>query len=320
MKTLILNDQHFGIKKRGGSTPESSKALEDWMFEQFKQHLAIPHDELILLGDLCDSRTVPEHVMSRIIQLLVGENCTIVLGNHCLGGVNDTTISSTEFMAHLLRATLIKKPTQIRDMYIIPHLFNQEAHEEAVAACPEECFMLTHCNIVNTFAVGDHSLNLSDKEITVLGKKSVQVISGHEHARRTYRNVEIIGNQMPSSIADCLNKDSYACVIEDGNIEFIPTWQPEGDYLECDYTEIAPSDYRFIRVNGTCQVSEFPSVVREISQLRKTSDAFIISNNVQVQLSESETVSLEEVTNFNILDLLLERIEEEFREDIKTCI
>lgn len=322
MKTLIINDLHIGVKRRAGATPQSRKDLDKWMMLQFAKLLTIPHDRLIILGDLCDSRTIPEHLMKDVIALLYGKEPYIVLGNHCLGGVGDHTMSSTEFISEMVGCPAINKPMNLTgNLYIVPHMFNQEAHEKAISECPDTAILLTHCNIDSPFSQGDHSLNLSKEEIQDLGDRGVDVVAAHEHARRDYKGVvHIIGNQFPSSISDCLHGNSFACIIEDEEISFIPTWTPEGDYLECDYTEIHNTPHKFIRINGTCSIVEYPAIVREIAQLRKTSDAFIISNNVKVKISETETITAEEVTNFNILELLLERIGEEFREDIKSCI
>ena len=35
MRVLILNDTHFGAHRGAGATPESRKAMEDWMFMTF---------------------------------------------------------------------------------------------------------------------------------------------------------------------------------------------------------------------------------------------------------------------------------------------
>jgi hypothetical protein len=65
---------------------------------------------------------------------------------------------------------------------------------------------------------------------------------------------------------------------------------------------------------------DFPKIVRDIAKLRNDCKAFIIANNVKVRKPEGETKMLEEVTQFNIVKLLLESIPEEFRKEVEECI
>ena len=69
-RILIINDSHFGVKRQGGTTPDSRKALDIYMMKEFVEILSIPHDEIIILGDLCDSRNIQEHIMKEVIEIL----------------------------------------------------------------------------------------------------------------------------------------------------------------------------------------------------------------------------------------------------------
>ena len=323
MKTLVLNDTHLGIGRRIGTTPKSQLALEEWMFQKFEECLKIPHDRLIIAGDMYDKRNVPEHVMMRTIQLLQNEDVIILAGNHSLGGnYTDHTLCSEEFIANILGISFEKQPRKIEgNIYLLPHQFNQQAHEEAIQNVPDNCILLAHCNIDSSFAVGDHSLNLSKEEIKILKEKNVRILAAHEHQQRRYMGVvDVIGNQWPSSIADCLGNSTKRCaVIEDGEVTFHETWRAENDYIEIPYTELKHTDHKFVRITGECPTAIYSDVVREIANFRKDSEAFIVASAVKPEVKERETIE-QEVDQFNITQLLLEQIDETYIEDVKSCL
>lgn len=323
MKTLIINDPHLGVRRQGGATPASRKALEEYMFREFKKLLEIPHDNLVILGDLYDKRNVPEHNMLRTVMMLYDRWCIVVLGNHDLGGVaGGPTMSSAEFVAEMAKVQVAKEPTFFLDddIYIIPHLYSQEEFDVAVQNVPENVNLLTHCNIDSPWSHGDHSLNLSKEQINDLDKKGVKVLAAHEHPARDYmNNVTVIGNQFPSSIADCLGGDKRAVVINDGTVEFVTTWSQADHFSELDWSDITDTGKEFIRITGNCSLAEYSGIVKEVNELRKNSDAFIIANAVSVETTDT-TLTKEEVTQFNIIKLLMDQIDGEFLEDIKSCL
>ena len=83
MKDLIISDLHFNPKRQGGTTMESRVAMEDWMFERLKKTLTIPHDRLIIVGDLLDKESVSEKTLLNLYAILQREKAVIILrGNH----------------------------------------------------------------------------------------------------------------------------------------------------------------------------------------------------------------------------------------------
>jgi hypothetical protein len=310
----------MGVRRSAGTTPESRLALEKWMFEQFDKCLAIPHDKLLIAGDLFDKRSVPEHIMFEVIKRLRHEDCSIMLGNHCLGGVNDQlTLSSAEFVAKLSGCEIISEPTVWEGLYCIPHLFNQQRHEEAIAEVPDDVILVTHANIDNPWASGEHSLNLSLEEIKALELRGVTVLAAHEHANRKQGIVTVLGNQYPSSIADALGGSKFCHILEDGVLTPIETWNPT-DFVEMHHSEMYPTDVRFIRITGECAVAEYAEVVRKIAAYRKTSKAFIVASSVKPITKEQAKLEQNEVDQFNIMELLLGQVDEDFREEVASCI
>ena len=317
MKTLIIADTHFHSSRVGGTTKKSRKSLEDWQLQQFRETLLIPHDRLIIAGDLTDKRNIPEHLMKQLIDTLQDENCIILLGNHDLAGVDDHTMSSTEFIALMSGSTLIGNPETSGNLYLLPHMFSQEGFDRAIQDAPDKCTVICHANIDNFFAVGDHSLNLSLQQLVELEKRGISVISGHEHAQREYHNVTVIGCQTPTSIADCLSGDKRCLVLEDGKLTAVKTWSAKENYYEG--SEIPEEHYDFINITGQCELAEYAGIVKQVAALRSTASAFIVKNGFKVKEFESAEHA-EEITKFNVIEMLLEEVHPDYREEVKECL
>ena len=334
MKYLLLNDLHLGVKRQAGATPESRLRMESWMFRTLESLLDQgDYDHILIAGDLFDKRTVPEHVILRTVEILknTGKRVILILGNHDEHGrsvTTDNTISSAEMVAALLPDVLLVKGKQENydGMYLVPHMFNQAVFDQAVENCPGDCYMVCHCNIDSPFAVGDNSLNLSMSQIKTLKEKGVSVIAGHEHVSRELDNVYIPGNQIPTSISDlssCSKKLFHILDTDTMGLETHKVFTVKSLYKEYSYEELLRgdvADYMFIKISGQCSTEDWPDVLREYTKLRKRSEAFVISNKAEPQAYTVGDVKKEEVTKFNVVDLLIEAIDKEFREDVKNAI
>jgi len=330
MRTLILSDLHLHPSRQAGTTMESRNALEDWQFKKLGEILEIPHDELLINGDLFDKNSVSEKTLLKIYKLLKGENHVILSrGNHCENSMTYGNISSLELLAGLLvhNCTLVfDEPEQFAQGYVIPHCFDQATFDKHIENCPSNKTVFLHCNFDNHYTVeADHSLNLSKAQFDGLVEKGCDVMLGHEHKFEHKENIFHLGCSCVTSIADALGGDKNVLILDDsedprGDVTIETVWSAKEDYIELEHTDIKATKHKFVRVNGSCTMSEYPAVVRQIAELRRKSDAFIIANNVKVKVSETEVLDAEDVTNFNIIELLLERIDEEFKEDVKTCL
>jgi DNA repair exonuclease SbcCD nuclease subunit len=321
MTMLIINDLHLGVERQAGTTKESRLALENWMLEQFAKLLEHPHDELLILGDLFDKRNVEEHVMAAVIKLLLKERkVAIVLGNHDLGGgTDDHKLSSAEFVGRIIQADVIKTQTIYNGFYIIPHLHNQQDFDRAVSQCPDDAAMLVHCNIDSPWSHGDHSLNLDLYQIVELHQRGIKVIAAHEHAQRDYmENVMVIGNQFPSSIADCQSGPKRCLLVEGNAVVSVPTWDAT-DYA-CSENIPMINTHKFIELTGELSIADYTETVKAIAIVRRNSDAFIIKNSVKRVEIERGAMVDEAVTRFNIIEMLLSALPPEIKEEVKKCL
>jgi predicted phosphodiesterase len=241
----------------------------------------------------------------------------LVAGNHDLSK-DSTQLSSFQFLVKLLeqqypeRVKGVYTLMQVENIVILPHLPNQDLFDAALAKVPECDVLLVHCNYDNHFcADSDHSLNMSKEQAQACKAKTI--LFGHEHDSRVDGKVIIPGNQFPGSVADCLAKrpKQYA-TIEDGEVKLHSIGLPS--YVELDWRELSSTDVKFVRVVGEASSAEAAEAVTAIAKFRNSSDAFVITNAVQVY-SEDRTIefsgNLESIKAFDVLAALKEILTKE---------
>ena len=326
-KVLIITDPHLDPRRIGGTTMESRAALEAWQFNLLEEVVSSSdHDYMLINGDLFDKRSATEKTLVKVWDILKDEEVVIVRGNHDENSMKFDQICSLQALSTFLpQAQLIfDEPTQIDEgMYVIPHCFDQETFDRHVAEVPAGNTVFLHANFDNHFAVeSDHSLNLSMEQFEKLRENNCQVVMGHEHTAKQKEGLTLLGCTMPTSIADCMGGDKYIHYYDTTTREITRqvVWKAAEDYIEMDWSELVDTNCRFIKITGDCAVSVYPEVIRNIAKYRKNSTAFIVKNAVKVAVVESAIDTTQEVDQFNIMELVIDQIPEEFREEVKKCI
>lgn len=325
-KLFVCSDIHIGAIRTSGVTPASALALRQYILNSFEELLKLADgQDLLINGDLYDSNTVPLYDLLesyRILAEWLRRNPSSTLynsrGNHCISK-NSAQLSSWSFLGSLLaeefreRSLAVDEPTMTPHGYIIPHLLNQLLFEDALTNVPECEVLFLHCNIDNEFAVNsDHSLNTTSVQIKKLPIK--HSIVGHEHHQRKVSNILLPGNQIPASISDCLNtKAKYYAVVTDGVPELKQLNSIDNWYEELNWQNITATSAKFIRVTGTATPEQAVDVASRISELRRSSDAFVISNAVQIGSIDQEQAaqSLESVKAFDVMGALRQILDED---------
>ena len=345
MNYMLISDVHLGAKRQGGTTPQSQQALKNYLQEQFGEFLATHQDnDLIIAGDLfdnfeVDTRTVLDcyFAISEWMES-PGRNLVVIAGNHDYSPKGDK-MSSFHFLAKLLddryqsprfggRFLLIDQGlAEIGDsVWAIPHMPNQDLFQLELDKALATDFMtvlILHANYDNKFALkSDHSLNVSREMAQKFADREVTLVFAHEHRAKTDLSgrVVILGNQWPSSIADCLGSDEkFAHVLYEREMDRLRTWSRTGasGYAEIDWSTLDPSiecGEMFIRVTGTALAEEAEAVVEAIAAYRAKSNAFVVGNAVKVDglatLDSLEAASAETIKSFDVLGALLEGMTE----------
>lgn len=350
MSILILNDLHLGVSRSAGTTPATAEALRQSLQVRF-EHLIMQHTNLdiVIAGDLFDGFTVDIRDVLRCYNTLAEwlaasqHNLYLVAGNHDHSMKGDR-LSSFHFLANILtrqfshRVNVIDHTTglaQINDkVWAIPHMPNQDLFDLELqkAEVLRDVILILHANWDNKFAeAADHSLNVPREFADKMEERNVTLLFAHEHAhRKPLGNVMIMGNQFPSSIADCLMaqgmKDGkkYAHVIQrDGNIECIVTWDRIFGYTELEWPMLDQYEgqHEFVRVVGEATAEQASAVVDAIARFRtRNTDAFVVGNGVKVE-GVAEMNDLPEMFDaakrFDVLSYLLEQLEPKEQEVVK---
>jgi len=340
--SLIISDLHIGVQRAGGTTPQSQQALRDYLRNSLESLLATENEWVIVNGDLFDKFTVDTSevlLTCEIFYRWLGERpsakLTLISGNHDWSP-RGNDVSSFHLLAAMLQMSGVGHDVEVRDhtnglsrvdasrgVFCVPHMPNQALFDaeiqNAAVTLGKDRYLLLHCNYKNTFADhSDHSLNLSDDQVGALMEAGWSLIIGHEHIGYSLRGgrVLVVGNQFPSSVLDCLgNQTKHAVRLTDKGVELVQTWSRDGFYLEVDWRQIkegAGAD--FIRVTGEATSAEAAEVIKAISTLRQTSDAFVITNAVKVaghdMSGEKAAESIENLKAFDVLSAIYENLNE----------
>jgi len=346
-KVLVISDTHLGVSRTGGTTQASAADLKRYCVEQFKKLLDLAHAEhvgqVIINGDLTDQYNLPLaealEIYFIIDEWFQADNpyrrLALCTGNHDRSK-DSSKLGTVEFVGALLKAKypdlfdLVVEPKKLGDIYIIPHISNQELFQLELDKVPDGTrYLLLHANWDNRFAAeAEHSLNLDRAQAKALTARGITIIMGHEHQGRESMGgkVIVVGNNFPSSVSDCLthgdgqrNGKKRALIIEDGSHRFIETWTPddaEGWFARIDWKELATVEEEgkgFIRVEGEASESEAADVIKAISAFRQRSRSFVVANAVKVEQAaglDDIASSIEDIRNVSVLEMLLEHLDE----------
>ena len=322
----VLCDVHIGAQRSAGTTHLTAFQLRQNLLSQFASLLDEGGDTIIL-GDLFDTGHIAMADVLATWKILrqhlgAGHRLWLVNGNHDLEK-NLTLLSSFQFLCKLLEAEfpqlvkVIAEPALIGSAhYVIPHLPNQDLFDAALAVAPTCKYLYVHCNYDNNFAVeSDHSLNMSKEQAQAAKAEMVIFAHEHQHRKELGGKVLVIGNQFPSSVADCLGNDRKFKLEISGTEPWrlVPTWQAAGDYCEMDWQDLQDNGCRFIRVIGAATAAQAGDVVQAISKFRSKSKALVITNATSVEGAagaEQIQLNMEEVQAFDVWEALLECLDE----------
>ncbi len=319
---LIINDLHIGALRSAGTTPASALALRNWAPDQLTNVLAGAQTDVVVLGDLFDTYNIPMTDLLKTYTIFkawldsTGHKLRLVAGNHDLAK-DSTKLSSFQFLAKLLEGpncSYLEGAGWLdteKSVYAISHVLNQDLLDMHLANVPKCKYLLVHANYDNNFAAqSDHSLNISREQAEELPCE--KLIFAHEHHSRTALSgkVFVCGNQFPTSVSDCLDKDSkYAHRLTPNGIEKVETWN-KSDFIDMPWNAITETSAKFIRISGTAKPEEASAATEAVANLRRVSQAFVITNAVQVgtdeELQKASLQSLEAVQAFDVMAALKE--------------
>ena len=354
---IIINDLHISVNRVSGTTPQSREDLRNYVFAAFDKLLDITdNNDLCILGDLFDGFEVAPRDWLDAYFLLPGrcENnpdntLYLVAGNH---DISPRALKVSAF--ETLGTVLVKQFENVKvigidetltvDGYIhlVAHHRNQELFDltlaKVLSACPRGSYVLLHANYDNKFAEqADHSLNVSEAQALEFTKKGVTLIHAHEHQSRVEiphgtpadgGSVVCLGNQIPTSVSDCLgNSSKYYWSLDGNGLQKFEYWKVGGDngYQAIDWRDInqGATGAKFIRVVGDAVNAEAAQVIDAIHRFRQKSNAFVITNAVKIEgIADIESLpeAFEASRKFDVMEFVYGQLNEAEAEVIRKIV
>jgi hypothetical protein len=345
---LVINDLHLGVQRSGGTTPQSQFNLRYSLRESVRRLIDNEMGEVTVNGDLFDGFTVDVvevvsvyEIFADWLQDVGARDLNLVQGNHDWNPRGDK-LSSFHLLGHFLQARFGKRVRIFDKGYAhvsnnvccIPHMPNQELFNmevtKAIAEGGDGCFLLLHCNYKNGFAENsDHSLNLGDDQVGSLIKAGWNLVLGHEHQGYELRGgkVKVVGNQFPSSVADCLgNFQKKALRINGEKSSYVETWESRRSFAMVDWQEDNVPVAQFIRFTGEATAAQAADVISRISKFRQNcgDDIFVVTNAVKIEgcaaAEEMAADSIENIKAFDVMGAIFENLEPKEIEVVKELI
>lgn len=332
MKLTVINDTHLGVTRQTGTTPESQKALTRHMQQQFKELLSTTgNSDLLINGDIFDKSEVDKQTEFFVFGQLqnwckLNPHCTLFLaaGNHDESKSSDVISSFHNLVAYLQAAVsnvcvISRESKEIYpNIFVIPHMMNQELFSEelenVLAQRPK--FVFLHANYDNKFAAQtDHSLNVSAEVAEKFAAIGCELIFAHEHKKREIGNVHIIGNQIISSVADCLGDDTKQyLILDDSGLHYQIYKQISECFTEVDWLSTDVPNKAFLRVTGGADYEESAAVISALRKLRQQSDAYVVTNAVRLgSITGGVVENVEDIKNYDIKNLIKDKLPENLK-------
>lgn len=338
---LILNDLHIGFRRQSGTTPSSREALRNYLLASLQVTMETTgEDHLVILGDLfddfeVDTRDFMAAFMRMSAWLNTGKRLTLVAGNHD-HSARGSRVSHFMALCDILSNTYSQQVEvlaigehgwvcETEGAYAVAHCANQDLFEHALDEVPVGVkYLLLHANYHNNFAVeSDHSLNVSEARAREFADRGTMLIFAHEHQARVALNglVQVLGNQFPTSVSDCLgNSAKYSHILKGGVLDRVVSWSARDSYLDVDWQDLAGAEGQFIRVSGTATASQASDVVNTIAAFRQRSDAFVVSNAVRVEgIIDVQDLpeKFEAAKVFDVMEFILSHLDADEAEVVK---
>lgn len=288
-------DPHLGLSRSGNTTPRSSEKLRDRLFEQVEDIIS-RRGYKICLGDMFDTFSNNEHVLTRALAIFSGTSLTLS-GNHDVVNQADKVGSlkmldqahyrllgsSRALFSDFGRPCAFSWPLPAESVHVVavPHVASQSLFEQSLDEAMETkidryhggSMLLLHCNYdISEDWATETTLNLTPGRATQLLGKFDYIMLGHEHAPAEHLDGRLIvlGNTFPTSLGDI--SDKRIAHMDEGKLRFEKIWDASLGYAEFAHDQIPEStDVSFARVKGEVDPADMLEMTQAINRMWKRS-------------------------------------------------
>lgn len=279
-KAVALTDVHFG---RTGNSPQANQDnldFIDWFIEEAKTWGA---DTCFMCGDWHDNRhslhVSTMHYSLEGMQRLndAFEKVWWIPGNHDLLYRNKRDVSSIEFARHLPNIQIVRKPTTIGGVTILPWLVNDEP--KAVKNIKSR-YVFGHLELPGFMMNAKVEMPHHANGITADDfEHNEYVFSGHFHFRQAKGRVVYIGNTFPFNFADAWDDDRGMMLLEWGKEPFFKAWPDQPLFRTFKLSELLNNPDKYLRQKLTARCTLDIEISYEEAQIIK--DTFIDSHGLR---------------------------------------
>jgi DNA repair exonuclease SbcCD nuclease subunit len=299
MALIIYTDPHLGVTRTGNTTPRSRQLLRDSICNTLDDILMMKgaDDHLICLGDLFDSYSNSEAIISEGMQVVARTDLTLA-GNHDVVADADKVGSLGLIAEHYPDKVCMAPFNQpfadgmtIGDVNVVavPHVTTQTLFEESLDMAAHlmtdkqidlslPSVLCLHCNLESPHALTETSLNLTKERAEELLGTFGYIFCGHEHQPRDLFDgrLIILGNVHPTGFADI--SDKRIAILDASGVRFQQVWGKDENYAEWDVNEDPPldsTDAQFVRIKGSVPSENIAQVSKAVNRLWKTSPGLL---------------------------------------------
>jgi DNA repair exonuclease SbcCD nuclease subunit len=269
-KAVSLTDIHFGRSTNSPVANQDNLDFIDWFIEEAKTWGA---DTCFMCGDWHDNRNAI--AVSTLNYSLAGMQklndafkvVHWIPGNHDLLYRNKRDVSSIEFGRSLPNINIIREPTTVGGVTILPWLVNDEPKKMKGL---KSRYIFGHLELPGFMMNAKVPMPAHGGEVTADDFQGNEyVFSGHFHFRQTQRNVVYIGNVFPFNFADTWDEDRGMMFLEWGKDPFFKAWPEQPVFRNFKLSQLLNEPEKYLKDKLTARVTLDIDISYEEAQMIK---------------------------------------------------
>ena len=269
-KVVTLTDLHFGRQSNSPQANQDNIDFIAWFIDEAKTWGA---DCCIMMGDWHDNRN-SLHVSTmnyslRAMQMLNDAFGVVywIPGNHDLFYRDKRDLSSIEFAKHFLNIHIIRQPTTIGNVTLLPWLVGDEASRLKDL---KSRYIFGHLELGGFLM--NAKVEMPETEHGLKASSFVNqdyVFSGHFHLRQQKGRVVYTGNIFPFNFSDTGDEDRGMMLLEWGKEPEFRAWPLQPLFRTMRLSELLDKPQTLLRDRMTVRVAMDIDISFEEAQLIK---------------------------------------------------
>lgn len=273
-KAVTLTDIHFGRQGNSQIANQDNIDFIEWFIEEAKTWGA---ETCIMLGDWHDNRH-SLHVSTmnyslKAMQMLNDAFKVVhwIPGNHDLFYRDKRDVSSVEFARHLPNISIVRKPTTVGGVTLLPWLIGDE-HKTMKSLKSRYAFGHLELGgfMMNAkVEMPEHAHSINAEHFSGMD----YAFSGHFHIRQQKGRVVYTGNVMPFNFSDNWDEDRGMMFLEWGKEPFFKAWPDQPLFRTMKLSELLEKPQKLLKPKLIARVSIDIDITYEEAQIIK--DTFV---------------------------------------------